>query len=336
MKRYQPFYESVKLQEKWIKEFQQLSKHDQFKLRQSLTKYKVDIENTDFKVMNPLMLGSSDREWKDPSIKMLFLAQTRDYKTQKPGQLELFCIYSNGQMIDEYKYSISGGEVFYNKQGNEVLPSNAGKTTVSYRQGRPITRPANSIDLKYLPRKEIIRLSKYVVIMYPATVKSSADIQRQRQAARDGSAERTKLYLNPADGEYYTSPNFNSWDKASKYVDKSGFKSRAGEWQNKLSAYRKDKILSQGDEVIINEGIKVYQELLSKISLAPGIKKVPANMDDITSAIRRFGETLASYFSAIDDMKARSGSEYYAEKAKRLLLDLKEYTARMNKLNTQS
>lgn len=335
MKKYVPFYESTKLQEKWIKQFQQLNKYDQATLRRVLEKYSVDIENTNFKVFDPLDFDSRAPEWKNPNTKIIFLYQTKDYRTNQPGELRLFCMYHNGKVVNEFKMSIHGGETFYNYRGQEVQPSNANKTVTVYnRYTGPTQRQAPSIDLKYLSRKEIIRLAKYAVVLYEVQVKTTTGIQQQRQAAKSGMITREPVHFNPSDNKYYVSPKFTQWDSLDRYSrDKSGFTSRKRELENKLAQYRKEKLLSLGDEKIINDSISIYQKLLDKISLAPGVKKVPATMSDIMYKIRNYTEVLSSYFSTIENLKnSTSQHQYYADKAKKLLIDIRSYTMDMQKL----
>ena len=99
MKKYVPFYESTKLQEKWIKQFQQLNKYDQATLRRVLEKYSVDIENTNFKVFDPLDFDSRAPEWKNPNTKIIFLYQTKDYRTNQPGE-----IIESGDVLAEQRF----------------------------------------------------------------------------------------------------------------------------------------------------------------------------------------------------------------------------------------
>lgn len=340
MKIHKPLFESVKLEEKWIKEFQQLSKYDQSRLRNALVKYKIDIENSDFVLYNPQQLDSRAEQLKSPQYKVLFLCQKKDEKTGKPGPVTLLGIYSEGKFIDEFSYAVRGDDVFYDYYGNEVTPSNKGKTVAANMRQRRYLKtsyvPAPPVDLKYLSRKEIVKISRYIVVMSVAAgggaIKSSAPIQAQRAAAKKGMVTREPLYFNPADNKYYTKPNFDKYYVFDgRYSDKSGFKTRAYDWQDKLKKYRQDKTLSQGDSKIIDDAISVYQKLVSKVSMAPGITSVPQGMNDMLYAMRSFASDLQDYFNSVESVKRRPNDDYYQKEMRSRLLDIPKRTAEMQK-----
>ena len=341
MKIHRPLFESAKLEEKWIKEFQELSPFDQSRLRRALVKYKVDIENSNFILYNPAQLDSRAEQLKSPIYKVLFLCQKRDEKTGKPGPVELLGIFSEGKFIDEFHYAIRGDDVFYDYYGNEVTPSNKGKTVAANQWQRRVQKtsfvPAPPVELKYLSRKEIIKISKYIVVISSvgsSAVKSSANIQAQRASAKAGVISPETLYFNPADNQYYTKPDFDKYSKADmRFIDKSGFKTRAYSWADKLKKYRQEKLLNQGDEKLINDAIAEYQKLVQKIDLKPGVSVVPKNMNDMLSAMRSFASDLESYFTNINHAKTRpNGDDYYLKAAKNELLGMPRHAETMRKL----
>jgi hypothetical protein len=333
MKKYIPFFESTRLlQEKWIKEFQQLNKYDQQYLRDTLNHYKIDIENTDFKVFDPLKLNSRAPEWTNPGVKLLFLTQTIDEETGKPNPLSLLCMCSGGKIITIFHPYLQTTDVFVNYNNMKVQ-------LASSKQG--------IVDVKYLPRKEIIRISKFAILLDENQIKSNDAIRQQRSQAKSGIVHRNTVIFNPKDNKYYHPPKteYLTYYKKNKEIDplfsidrldmdKSGFISRKKELQNKLAQYRKEKLLSVGEEKIINDSILIFQKLRDKISLHPGMKKIPKTMDSILYTMRSYSQTLSDYFEAIENSKTTNSSlkSHYENRIKNLLVKIKQYTKEMEDL----
>lgn len=340
MKIHRPFFESTKLNEKWIKEFQQLSAHNQQRLRAALVKYNVDIENSDFVLFNPAQLDSRAEQLKSPIYKVLFLCQKRDEKTGKPGPLELLGIYSEGKFIDEFAYDVRADDVYYDFYGNEVTPSHKGKTVPASAWQRRVLKKnyvqAPPVDLKYLSRKEIIKLSRYIVVISSVgsgAIKSSGPLKAVRAGQKQGMVTRKPVYFNPADNQYYTDPRMDKYSVLMpQYRDKSGFEVPIKKWADKLKKYRQDKVLSQGDSTILNAGLAAYEKLASKVTLKPGITAVPQNISDMLYAMRSFASDLQDYFNTLEDIKRRPQNEYYIKRAQSQLLELPRRTKDMEKL----